>query len=136
MLACSLSDFDISEILRNGFDESVAREKYAQGEEVVVWVMLQLAVLAQGTSAQSCPIPPSTPSGAIPVYQKELSKRRCRKPGAKPGHSGSHRLPPEKITHQENHRAECCPDCGCPLYFSHFKIRFLFFEMITEYAYF
>jgi transposase-like protein len=112
MLSPPSVEFDISDLLRNGFDESVARELYACGEEVVVWVMLQLAVLAQGTGSSSCVVPPSTPSGAIPVYQKEPSKKRCRKSGAKPGHSGSHRPPPEKITRQEHHRAEYCPDCG------------------------
>jgi hypothetical protein len=58
--------------------------------------MLQLAVLAQQKAGQSCEVSPSTPSGSIPVYPKEPSKKRCRKPGAQPGHSGSHRPPPEK----------------------------------------
>jgi hypothetical protein len=37
---------DISTLLSGDFDEAAARELYAQGEEVVVWVMLQLAALA------------------------------------------------------------------------------------------
>jgi hypothetical protein len=41
MLSSPSVEFDISDLLRNGFDESVARELYACGEEVVVWVMLQ-----------------------------------------------------------------------------------------------
>ena len=82
MLDRAFPNLDISDLLRTGFDESVARELYAQGEEVVIWVMLQLAVLAQQSSAPSCPVHPSTPSGAIPVYEKEPSKKRCRKPNA------------------------------------------------------
>jgi hypothetical protein len=91
-------------LLRDGFEEAVARNLYAQGEEVVVWVMLQLAVLAHQKASQSCEV---SPPGAIPVYQKEPSRKRCRKPGAKLGHSGSLRPPPEKITRQESHRLEC-----------------------------
>jgi transposase-like protein len=103
---------EVSDLLRDGFNETIARELYAQGEEVVVWVMLQLAVLAQPKGNQSYEVSPSTLSGAIPVYQKEPSKKRCRKPGARPGHSGSHRPPPEKITRKESLRLTCCPDCG------------------------
>ncbi|MDR0704594.1 MAG: hypothetical protein LBF88_06350, partial [Planctomycetaceae bacterium] len=71
-------------------------------------MMLQLAVLAHQKAVASCEV---SPSGAIPVYQKEPSRKRCRKPGTKLGHSGSHRHPPEKITRQESHRLECCPNC-------------------------
>jgi hypothetical protein len=108
----SLSIPDISELLRDGFDEAVARNLFAPGEEVVVRVMLQFAVLAHQKASQSCEVSPSTPSGAIPVYQKEPSRKRCRKLGAKTGHVGCHRPPPEKITRQESHRLECCPNCG------------------------
>jgi hypothetical protein len=97
MVPYSLSIPDISELLRDGFDEAVARDLYSQGEEVVVWVMLQLAVLAQQKAVASFEVHPSTPSGAIPVYQKEPFRKRCRNPGAKTGHVGSHRPPPEKI---------------------------------------
>jgi hypothetical protein len=86
MLPHLLSLPEVSDLLRDGFNESVARELYAQGEEVVIWVMLQLAVLAQQKAGQSCEVSLSTPSG-------------------------SHRPPPEKITRQESHRLACCPDC-------------------------
>jgi hypothetical protein len=79
MFPCPLSLPEVSELLRDGFNETVARELYSRGEAVVVWVMLQLAVLAQQRAAQSCEVSPSTPSGAIPVYQKEPSKKRCRR---------------------------------------------------------
>ncbi|MDR2754694.1 MAG: hypothetical protein LBC20_03220 [Planctomycetaceae bacterium] len=36
-------------MLRDGFDETVARELYARGEGVVVWVMLQLVALVRST---------------------------------------------------------------------------------------
>jgi hypothetical protein len=80
MVPYPLSIPDISELLRDGFDEAVARNLYAQGEEVVFWVMLQLAALVQQKAVASSEVSPSTPSGAIPVYQKEPSRKRCRKP--------------------------------------------------------
>jgi hypothetical protein len=55
MLPRPLSLPEVSELLRDGFNKSVARELYAQGEEVVIWVMLQLAVLA------TTPFPAPTP---------------------------------------------------------------------------
>jgi hypothetical protein len=76
----SLSIPDISELLRDGFNEAVARNLYAPGEEIVVWVMLQLAVLAHQKAVASSEVHPSTPSGAIPVYLKEPSKKRCENP--------------------------------------------------------
>jgi hypothetical protein len=74
MLHSPLSLPEVSDLLRDGFNESVARELYAQGEKVVIWVMLQLAVLAQQKMGQSCEV---SPSSSIPVYQKEPSKKRC-----------------------------------------------------------
>ena len=50
--------------------------------------------------------------GMVPVYEKPAKKKRGKKPGAKNGHPGSRRKPPEKIDKQEKHRADICPDCG------------------------
>jgi transposase len=55
---------------------------------------------------------PSTPSGQRPVYTKPPAPRRKGKPGARPGHVGSHRPAPEHIDRREVHRLEVCPDCG------------------------
>jgi transposase len=102
---------DITALLRNGFSNETARELYAQGEEVAVFVMLQLAILAAQVASVNGQHP-SAPSGSIATYQKEPSKQKGKKPGAKPGHKGSHRPPPDKITHHIEHIAKCCPDCG------------------------
>ncbi|MDR2439576.1 MAG: hypothetical protein LBE12_09450 [Planctomycetaceae bacterium] len=52
--------------------ETVARELYVQGEEVVVWVMLQIVMLAQQRVNQSCEVSPSTSSGAKPGHTKPV----------------------------------------------------------------
>ena len=87
---------------------------YARGQEAVVFALLELTkqlAEAQGKNGPSAT--PSTPSGMIPVYEKPPAKRRGKKrPGAKAGHPGSRRPPPERIDWQVVHRADCCPDCG------------------------
>jgi transposase len=112
---------DIQALLDNGFTEKTANLLYDQGREVAVFVMLALAALAlkdadsnddvATNDADSTDIHPSTPSATVPPYQKEPGKKRKRKPGAKPGHKGHRRAKPA-ITHREEHRAACCPDCG------------------------
>jgi hypothetical protein len=47
----SFSVPDISSLLRDGFDETTTRELYAQGEEIAIWGMLQLAALAKQSVA-------------------------------------------------------------------------------------
>jgi transposase len=102
---------DISALLREGFSDETARELYAQGEEVAVFVMMQLAILAVQVASVNGQHP-SEPSGSVAPFLKEPRKSRGKKPGAKPGHKGSRRPPPDKITHHEEHIASCCPDCG------------------------
>lgn len=92
--------------------EAQARQLFAQGEEAVVWALLQLAALAHPTGKPS----PSTPSSQIPPYQKENpSAKRKKTPGRKPGHDGTHRAPPERIDRVEEHTLERCPECGEPV---------------------
>lgn len=98
--------------------EEQAREIFAQGEEAVVFALLELAKrLAEqnaaqaGTSHQT----PATPSGMKPPYSKPSTRGRRRKPGRKPGHPGSRRAKPERIDKRKTHRAKACPDCGGPL---------------------
>lgn len=102
---------DVHVLLQDGFSEETARQLYAQGEEIAIFVMMQLAALAKKSVEVNGPHP-SEPSAAVATYLKEPGKKRKRKPGAKPGHKGSHRPPPENITHHVEHVATCCPDCG------------------------
>jgi len=102
---------DIASLLADGFTEETARLLYAQGEEIAIFVMMQLAALAVKTTPVSG-VHPSEPSGSVAVFLKEPRKKRRKKPGAKPGHKGSHRPPPENMTRHVTHVATCCPDCG------------------------
>jgi len=102
---------DIASLLDGGFTEETARLLYAQGEEIAIFVMMQLAALAIKTHEVSG-VHPSEPSGSVATFLKEPCKKRRKKPGAKPGHKGSHRPPPENITRHVTHVAKCCPDCG------------------------
>ena len=98
--------------------EQQAREIFAQGEEAVVFVLLQLAQrLAAVTSATAATShdTPATPSGMKPIYLKPNISRRRKKPGRQAGHPGSRREPPTRIDVRETHRAQVCPDCGGPL---------------------
>lgn len=85
---------------------------FAQGEEAVVYALLELAKgwsKAEGRCASVSS--PATPSGAQPIYQKPPTKKRGKKPGRKPGHLGSRRPPPERIDERKVHLAACCPHC-------------------------
>lgn len=95
--------------------EAEAHAIYDQGREVVVFALLKLskerAELAQKVAAQQQPSP-STPSGMVPVYEKPPVHRRSKTPGRKEGHEGVRRASPPRIDRREEHRLECCPDCG------------------------
>jgi transposase len=89
--------------------EEQAKGLYAQGEEVVIFALLELAALAQTNGKPS----PSTPSSQIPPYQKEnSSSRKGRKPGRKKGHKGARRTDPEHVDREEEHPLDKCPKCG------------------------
>lgn len=90
--------------------EKEARDLFAQGEEAVIWALLQLAALAQANSKPS----PSAPSSQIPPYLKANTAKQGqkKKPGAQPGHNGSRRKKPERIDRTEEHTLEKCPICG------------------------
>lgn len=101
-----------------GLTEQQARVIYQQGEEAVVFALLQLAKLAAEQRPTNLPgamaADPSTPSAQKPVFMKDnkdTGKRRKR-PGRKKGHAGVRRGRPERIDRTVEHRAECCPDCG------------------------
>ena len=72
---------DIQALLAGGFSEETARSLYAQGEEVAIFAMLQLAALAMNPNAVSDggtvgvnDIPPSEPSGSVAPYLKPARK--------------------------------------------------------------
>jgi transposase len=94
-------------------DAEQAKAIFLQGEEAVVFALLELA--KQLAEARSPSVTPATPSAMIPTYQKPTVKKRKKSPGAKEGHAGSRRAAPDKIDHKQEHRAEQCPDCGSRL---------------------
>ena len=91
--------------------EQQARRIFRQGEEAVVFALLQLAKqLQQGQADVASGL--STPSGMKPVYQKPSTSSRRKKPGRKAGHAGVRRATPERIDQTKDHRLKCCPCCG------------------------
>lgn len=79
------------------------------GPEAVTFFALAMAEhVARLSGAPS----PSTPSGAIPIYEKPSTPRRKNKPGAKDGHPGSRRKTPLAIDARVEHRLAACPCCG------------------------
>jgi hypothetical protein len=98
--------------------EEQARQIFSQGEEAVVFALLQLAKqLAEQKAAAAADShqTPSTPSGMKPPYTKPPAKPGKRKPGRKKGHPGARRETPEHVDWQVEHEADRCPDCGGPL---------------------
>lgn len=111
MRRCGELDKSTQESLRAAaLSEEQARALYRQGEEAVVFALLELT--KQLAEARLPAVTPSTPSGMIPVYEKPPANERSKRPGAKKGHLGSRRQIPERIDWQVEHRADCCPDCG------------------------
>ena len=90
--------------------EEQVRELYRQGEEAVVFALLELT--KRLADARSPSIRPSTPSGMIPLNEKPTKGKRRKTPGAKPGHWAPAASVPNGSTHAKEHRADRCPDCG------------------------
>lgn len=103
-------------VLRSGaLSEEQARKIVELGPEAAMFAILELCKqLAEQRAkmAAESHATPSTPSGMKPPYQKPPVKTRKKRPGGKPGHSGSRRRTPERIDWQVEHRADRCPDCG------------------------
>jgi transposase len=87
-----------------------AQAIYEQGPEAVVFALLQMAKLLAEQQRKPADAP-STPSGMKPVYHKDPTPRRRKRPGAKKGHPGSRRAPPPVIHQQVVLRLERCPVC-------------------------
>jgi transposase len=95
--------------------ESQAREIFRQGEEAVVFALLELAKrLAEQQAAAVVPSP-ATPSGMRPGSQKPPAPQRRQKPGRPKGHPGMRRPPPARIDQRKVHRLKCCPHCHGPV---------------------
>jgi transposase len=77
--------------------------------------------LAKYEGKKPSPRDPSTPSGAIPPYEKpgsgntkkDKKRKQRKKPGRKKGHDGARRVTPDHVDRYENHPLDRCPDCGC-----------------------
>jgi len=98
--------------------EEQARRIFSQGEEAVVFALLQLAkqlAKQKAASAAGSHQTPSTPSGMKPPYSKPPPGGRKKKPGRKKGHPGARRKTPDHVDRQMDHQADRCPDCGGPL---------------------
>lgn len=92
--------------------EFEARRIASQGEEAIVFALLQLAAQLRAAQGQCAAVSsPATPSGMRPIHQKPATAKSRNRPGRKAGHKGSRRPPPERIDERKEHRAECCPHC-------------------------
>jgi transposase-like protein len=88
---------------------------FQQGEEAVVFALLNLAKqLAEKHAAATTP-GPSTPSGQRPIYTKPTAQGRAKVKGAKRGHPGHRRPTPTSIDHHEDHPLAECPKCHGPI---------------------
>ncbi len=96
--------------MRGQLREEHALELYNLGAEATILLVLAASARIAKLSGHS----PSTPSGMKPVYEKENAppKKRRKKPGARNGHKGTRRAAPVQIDERQEHRLECCPDCG------------------------
>jgi len=83
----------------------------AEAAIVALWEKAEQWDQLQGASGHTG-VSPTTPSGMIPVYLKASLRRRCKKPGRKPGHAGACRTAPERIDAHCAHRLKACPECG------------------------
>ena len=96
--------------------EEQARQIFLEGEEAVIFALLELAKRLAEQKAASAAIShqtPSTPSGMKPPYTKPSPKRRGKKKlGRKNGHPGTRREAPDHVDFEVEHRAARCLDCG------------------------
>ena len=84
----------------------------AQGEEAVIFALLELAAMLARAEGQRASVDsPATPSGMVPAHLKPAAKKRGKKPGRKAGHPGARRNIPARIDQYQTHRAKCCPHC-------------------------
>ena len=71
---------DIESLLAGGFNEETARQVYAQGGEVAIFVMMQFAAMAKKT-VEANDVHPSHPSASVAVFLKQPRNKPGRRPG-------------------------------------------------------
>lgn len=109
-------------------NEQQAQAIYDKGRQATVRALLSLAEEnarlraeldeLQGRLQASTTVSPTTPSGAVPPYQKPNTAkgRRRRRPGRKKGHEGTSRKMPENPDRTVEHPPlEHCPICQGPV---------------------
>lgn len=108
--------------------EAQARAIYRKGPDATVRALRDLAAEKAKLQAEieelrarlraSTTVSPTTPSGAVPPYQKPNARagNRRRRPGRKKGHRGATRNAPARIDRVVTHPPlERCPDCHEPV---------------------
>ena len=107
----------IAAAARGELNESLARQLYRHGPEVVTLALLaagkRIAELEKRCGQQQAS--PSTPSAMVPVYAKPNASKRRKRPGAQRGHPGARRGQPARIDRRVEHRLKCCPHCHGPV---------------------
>ena len=83
-----------------------------QGDEAIVFKLLELSSRIKELEGKLCTPSSSTPSSQIPVYKKPPASKSRKKPGRKKGHEGARRKAPLQIDRHETHTLESCPHCG------------------------
>jgi transposase len=87
-------------------EEALPRDRVA-----VIFLLLQLShTLATRTDTPASAA--HQPSGVLPPYQKPQTPPRCKKRGARHGHTGTSRPRPEQIDQHQTHQLPACPHCG------------------------
>lgn len=107
-------------ILLENLTEEEAIAIYEEGQEAVVFKFLEMAKTIRDLQNQlekglteKINRKISSPSGAVPVYEKENNlEKRNKKPGRKKGHEGESRKIPDKVDEEISLKLDCCPECG------------------------
>jgi hypothetical protein len=89
-----------------------AQKVIRQGDEAVIFKLLELSKEIKELQGKLPASSSSTPSSQIPVYKKPSAPKSRKKPGRKKGHEGSRRKAPPQIDRHETHGLESCPHCG------------------------
>ena len=98
---------ELERFVKPGLTEKEIEELLELGPESVAWVLMELSArlgIRKGNG--------NTPSGQIPVYEKPNKRASAGKVGAKDGHKGTRRTPPDRIDEVKEHTLEVCPYCS------------------------
>ena len=89
-----------------------ARAVLNQGDEAVIFKLLELSKEIKELRGKLHSSSSSTPSSQIPVFKKPPASKSRKKPGRKKGHEGTRRKAPHQIDRHESHTLDSCPHCG------------------------